>query len=104
MQNSQSKYQWVMGLSKQEASFMAQMPFTLTVPGLCVVIAHAGLVPGVPTAQQRLQDVYRVSILPTTPDNLLMEALSARAKTTPPVLCLYVHFLHAAAIHSCQRS
>lgn len=56
-----SKYQWVLTLTPKEAAFMAQMPFTVTVPSLNIIIAHAGLVPGVPIAHQRLTDVYRVS-------------------------------------------
>lgn len=60
VQKSNPKSQWVVGLSPREAAFMAQMPFTVEVPGLNVMIAHAGLVPGVAPKRQRLQDVYRV--------------------------------------------
>ncbi len=36
------------------------MPFSLAVPSHGVLVMHAGIVPGVPLAQQRLTDLINV--------------------------------------------
>ena len=62
LQDSNPKSQWVVGMSPQEAAYLAAMPFTVRVPSLNIIIAHAGLVPGVTIKRQRLQDLYWVSV------------------------------------------
>ncbi len=56
----QAKYAWVTGLSAEDAAWMAELPFTLSIPSRRIIVAHAGVLPGVPLAQQSLADLYTV--------------------------------------------
>ena len=59
----QAKYAWVTGLSADDAAWMAELPFTLSVPSRNIIIAHAGVLPGVPLSHQSLADLYTVRIM-----------------------------------------
>ena len=56
----QAKYAWVTGLSAEDAAWMAELPFTLSIPSRRIIITHAGVLPGVPLSQQSLADLYTV--------------------------------------------
>ena len=47
-------------LSQEDWDYLQQLPFSLTLPAHGVVVTHAGLVPSVPLAEQRLQDLIDV--------------------------------------------
>ena len=48
------------GMSAEDAAWMAALPFSLSVPSRRFIVAHAGLVPGVPLSQQPLDAMYTV--------------------------------------------
>ena len=56
----QAKYAWVTGLSAEDAAWMAELPFTLSIPSRRIIVAHAGVLPGLPLLQQSLADLYTV--------------------------------------------
>ena len=56
----QAKYAWATGLSAEDAAWMAELPFTLSIPSRRIIVAHAGVLPGVPLPQQSLADLYTV--------------------------------------------
>ncbi len=60
----QAKNAWVTGLSADDAAWMAELPFTLSIPSRRIIVAHAGVLPGVPLAQQSLADLYTVGGFP----------------------------------------
>ena len=95
---SQAKYAWVTGLSPEDAAWMAELPFTLSVPSRRIIIAHAGVLPGVPLPQQSLGDLYTVrdaspnlfatlSCLPNT-DNLNIAAYCILPRLSFPLQLL----------------
>ena len=53
-------YSWVGGLAAEDAAWLAELPFTLSLPSRRVLVSHAGLLPGVPLPQQALDDMYTV--------------------------------------------
>jgi hypothetical protein len=57
---TQKKFAWVTGMSADDAAWMAGLPFSLSVPSRRFIVAHAGLVPGVPLCQQPLDAMYTV--------------------------------------------
>ena len=58
----QGKYGWVKGLAEEDAAWLAELPFTLSVPSRRIIVAHAGLLPGVPLDKQSLNDIYTVGL------------------------------------------
>ncbi len=46
------KFQWLHQLSQEELNWAHSLPYTISVPSKGIVIAHAGLVPGVELTQQ----------------------------------------------------
>ena len=59
-------YSWVKDMSEKQARYLDAMPFTITIPKLNILIAHAGIVPGIPLQQQKLVDLYKMRFLRKT--------------------------------------
>ena len=63
MQNVPPHLQWVEAMRPEEAAFLRDLPFTISVPSHRLLIVHAGLVPRRPKHRQHLQDMYKVPAL-----------------------------------------
>ena len=59
---AQAVYSWVAGLAAEDAAWLEELPFTLSLPSRRVLVSHAGLLPGVPLQQQALDSLYTVSV------------------------------------------
>ena len=53
-------YSWITELSAEEQLFLQQLPFTISIPSLNVVVVHGGLVPGVKLLDQRPHDMINM--------------------------------------------
>ena len=51
-------------LNREDWAYLEQLPFSITLSWCRVVITHAGLLPGVPLANQRLENLVDVWCLP----------------------------------------
>ena len=76
----QNKWSWLEGVRQQDVAYMQQTPFSLSIPSHGCIVAHAGLVPGVPLHKQQLYDLIEVC-------SLLPRANSALAQTMPSRGC-----------------
>lgn len=47
-----NKYSWIRHLSVDERVFLEQLPFTISIPSLNVIVVHGGLLPGVKLLDQ----------------------------------------------------
>ena len=52
------RYAYVHDLSAAELEWLAELPFTVSVPWLNLLVVHAGIVPGVPLAEQDLRTMF----------------------------------------------
>ena len=52
------EWQWTAGLSEEDITYMSKLPFTVDIPEHNVLAVHAGLVPGVVTESQKMEDMY----------------------------------------------
>lgn len=51
---------WVNSLSDEDIQFLQELPYSLTIRGMNLIIVHAGLVPGVPLAEQKLKNLFKM--------------------------------------------
>lgn len=51
------KYSWVPNLSDEDIGYLRELPYTIILPSLSVIIVHAGLVPGIPLTEQDLTNM-----------------------------------------------
>lgn len=51
------KYEWVQKLSDRDIAYLRELPYTIAIPSLNVVIVHAGLIPGTALAEQNLTNM-----------------------------------------------
>lgn len=51
---------WLEHLGDTRAEWLRQLPFSLSVPSLDLVVVHAGLIPGIPLKQQSLKTLTEV--------------------------------------------
>ena len=63
VQNVSPHLQWVEAMRPEEAAFLQDLPFTLSVPSHRLLIVHAGLVPQRPKHRQHFLDMYQVPSL-----------------------------------------
>lgn len=63
VQNVPPHLQWVEAMRPEEAAFLQDLPFTLSVPSHRLLIVHAGLVPQRPKHRQHFLDMYQVPSL-----------------------------------------
>lgn len=63
VQNVPPHLQWVEAMRPEEAAFLRDLPFTLSVPSHRLLIVHAGLVPQRPKHRQHFLDMYQVPFL-----------------------------------------
>ena len=54
---SELKYAWVDALGEADLAFLQELPHTLRLAREEVLVVHAGVVPGVPLAEQRAEDM-----------------------------------------------
>ena len=54
---SELKYAWVDALGEADLAFLRELPHTLRLEREEVLVVHAGVVPGVPLAEQRAEDM-----------------------------------------------
>jgi len=60
-------YEYVHDLTAADVAFLEQLPYTLALPDLGVLVVHAGVVPGRPLAEQHLQDLFKMrNVAPAT--------------------------------------
>jgi bis(5'-nucleosyl)-tetraphosphatase (symmetrical) len=92
-QKDPAKYAWIHELSDDDVQWLAQLPYTIRIPasyfsnGNVVVdgtvedtlIVHAGLIPGVPLAEQSIPTMVTLRELP----QMLKSDTSARTETHP---------------------
>ena len=52
------EWQWTKDLSEEDITFMSRLPFTIDIPEHNVIVVHAGLVPGLETTEQKMEDMY----------------------------------------------
>lgn len=60
----QPKYKYLEHFSEEDAEYLRQMPFSLSIPSHGVLVVHAGIVPGTHLEDQLLDDLINVSALP----------------------------------------
>ena len=60
MQHVAPHLQWVEAMRPEEAAFLTDLPFTISVPSHRLLIVHAGLVPHRPKHRQHFLDMYQV--------------------------------------------
>ena len=59
----QDKWRWLERLSQRDVQYLADTPFSLSIPSHGVIVVHAGLVPGVPLEDQKLYDLIEVRFI-----------------------------------------
>lgn len=47
-------------LTKRDAEYLEDMPFSLSLPAYGITVVHAGMVPGVRLRDQRMFDLYKM--------------------------------------------
>ena len=55
-----SAYAWCSNLTEDDRAWLRALPYALSFPWLGLLVVHAGLVPGVPLAQQRHEDLVNL--------------------------------------------
>lgn len=56
----EDKHDWVKGLEPEDASWLAHLPWTISLPSHGLTVVHAGLVPEIPLEHQLLPDLYHM--------------------------------------------
>ena len=56
----EEKSKWLQELGEERANWLAQLPFSLSVPSLNLLVVHAGLIPGIPLKEQSLKTLTEV--------------------------------------------
>ena len=56
----EEKFKWLQELGEERAKWLAQLPFSLSVPSLNLLVVHAGLIPGIPLKEQSLKTLTEV--------------------------------------------
>ncbi|KAL8619120.1 hypothetical protein ACOMHN_019392 [Nucella lapillus] len=51
------RYKWLLDLTGEDFTFLQELPYTLSIPSLSVLVVHGGLVPGKPLEFQSLEDL-----------------------------------------------
>lgn len=67
------KYSWVPNLS-DDIGYLRELPYTISIPSLSVIIVHAGLVPGIPLTEQELTNMIIMRNLVNSPEGTLSAA------------------------------
>ena len=60
---AQKQYGWFLEAAPEDIAYLAELPFSLSLPSHGVLVVHAGLVPGVPLQRQALYDLIEVRAL-----------------------------------------
>lgn len=59
---AQKQYNWFLNATPADIQYLADLPFSLSVPSHGVLVVHAGLVPGIPLPRQSLYDLIEVRV------------------------------------------
>ena len=51
---------WLTELGDERAVWLGELPFSISLPSLNLIVVHAGLVPGIPLKQQSLKTLTEV--------------------------------------------
>ena len=81
--NIAEKNSWMKRLNKLQFEYLNQLPYTISIPSLNIIVVHAGLVPNVDLEQQKHSDMVTMRNLvadadSNTPENGTVEFESAR--------------------------
>lgn len=68
------KYSWVPNLSDDDIGYLRELPYTISITSLSVIIVHAGLVPGIPLTEQELTNMIIMRNLVKSPEGTLCAA------------------------------
>ncbi|DBA83431.1 TPA: hypothetical protein ACH3X2_006566 [Trebouxia sp. C0005] len=60
----EEKSKWLEELGAERAEWLKQLPFSLSVPCLKLLVVHAGLIPGIPLKEQSLKTLTELRTLP----------------------------------------
>lgn len=52
---------WLTGLGDDRACWLGELPFSLSLPSLNLIVVHAGLDPGIPLKKQSLKTLTEAS-------------------------------------------
>ncbi len=61
---AQKQYDWFLNATPADIQYLADLPFSLSVPSHGVLVVHAGLVPGIPLPRQSLYDLIEARLHP----------------------------------------
>ena len=64
---AQKQYDWFLEATPADIEYLADLPFSLSVPSHGVLVVHAGLVPGIPLPRQSLYDLIEARCTQTVP-------------------------------------
>ncbi|KAK9833235.1 hypothetical protein WJX74_011121 [Apatococcus lobatus] len=72
---------WLEALDEDNARWLGQLPFSISIPSHNVVVVHAGMIPGVPLQDQTLETLTEVRTLPATSGSTDASTATASAPT-----------------------
>ena len=87
------KFHWCSGLSLEEAEWIQELPYTISIPHLNSVIVHAGFVPGRPLNEQLPWDMTEMRDMVGNTPSKLREGIAWASLWTGPQ---HVYFGHDA--------
>ncbi|XP_062576918.1 bis(5'-nucleosyl)-tetraphosphatase PrpE [asymmetrical]-like [Saccostrea cucullata] len=68
------KYEWVPKLSEKDITYLQELPYTISIPSINVIIVHAGLIPGVDLFKQNLTNMIIMRNIVKSPNGSLTPA------------------------------
>ncbi|XP_061190731.1 bis(5'-nucleosyl)-tetraphosphatase, symmetrical-like [Saccostrea echinata] len=68
------KYEWVPKLSDKDITYLQELPYTISIPSLNVIIVHAGLLPEIDLVDQNLTNMIIMRNIVKSPDGSLTAA------------------------------
>ena len=86
------KYHWIMGLTPEDLHYLNQLPYTISIPHLQIIVVHAGIVPGLPLDRQsaftmtKMRNVCNSDSAENT-DVVSMTKIIVLQVHTPHILC-----------------
>jgi hypothetical protein len=69
-----SKYEWVRKLSDRDIAYLRELPYTIAIPSLDILIVHAGLIPGIMLTEQDLTNMIIMRNIVQSNDGTLSAA------------------------------
>ncbi|KAJ1451859.1 Metallo-dependent phosphatase-like protein [Pelagophyceae sp. CCMP2097] len=75
------KYSYLVDLAPEDLAYLADLPYTISLPHFHAVVVHAGLVPGVPLEAQSPEDMTRMRSLLRGADGAFLASNDAGAES-----------------------